>query len=322
MGLSALADCRADEEVGPAGASPAVEDGGGGVAARTAGDGANLSDVEGHGAEGGMTDSADTPLAATGTDGHAGGDEAAEGTGTSNVEGGSAAPDAIAGRDPCAMRAGLLFCDSFEAATTATPPSPWSTSIIGSGMVTIDSSSPAHSGARSVHVSDGDADYDTLLVLHDESLLPSPSGRLYVRTFIRLGAGMSAGHNTFILSDVFASEGQGNNLRLGEDYQMLMYTVMGDAHGALSNASYYNDGMLPGIQFAPGAWTCLEVLLDSRKPEIDVWVDGVEIPDLHHTDYPLDDYDNLRFGFEKYAGPATDVWYDDIAVGTQPIGCE
>jgi polysaccharide lyase-like protein len=226
-----------------------------------------------------------------------------------------------AGGEPCAARAGLLFCDTFESAT-ATPAAPWSTSIIGSGTVSVDSTTPAHSGTKSIHVADGDGDYDTLLVLHDASVLPAPAGRFYFRAFIRLGAPMSAGHNTFILGDVFASPGQGNNLRLGEDYQMLMYTVMGDAHGALSNANYYNDGMLPGVQFSPQTWTCLEVLLDSKKPEIDVWVEGSEIPDLHHTDYPLDDYDDLKFGFEKYAGPALDVWYDDIAIGTQPIGCD
>lgn len=25
---------------------------------------------------------------------------------------------------------------------------------------------------------------------------------------------------------------------------------------------------------------------------------------------------------EQYAGPAGDLWYDDIAVGTMPIGCD
>ncbi len=62
-------------------------------------------------------------------------------------------------------------------------------------------------------------------------------------------------------------------------------------------------------------------MLDSAAPEIDVWLEGVEIPDLHHTDWPLDDYDALRFGFEKYAGPVREIWYDDIAIGTEPIGC-
>jgi hypothetical protein len=101
---------------------------------------------------------------------------------------------------------------------------------------------------------------------------------------------------------------------------MLMYTLMGDTHGALSNQNYFNDGK-PGVSFTPNTWTCLELLLDHGGPEVDVWVDGVEVPDLHHTDWPVDSYDNVRFGFEKYAGPAVDIWYDDIAVGTQRIGC-
>ena len=241
--------------------------------------------------------------------------------GETEAEGASGATEAAAA-SPCPGSIGLLFCDDFEAATTSAPPPPWSTSIIGSGTVTVDSTTPARSGTKSIHVSDGDSDYDTLLVLHDPAVLPAPMARFYVRAFIRLGAAMSAGHNGFVLADLFASQGQGNDLRLGEDDQMLMYTVMGDAHGALSNADYYNDGMLPGIQFTPGAWTCLEVLLDSKAPEIDVWVGGTEVPDLHHKDFPLDNYDSLRFGFEKYAGPAMDVWFDDIAIGTQPIGCQ
>ena len=241
--------------------------------------------------------------------------------GETEAEGPAGATEAAAA-SPCPASIGLLFCDDFEAATTSAPPPPWSTSIIGSGTVTVDSTTPARSGTKSIHVSDGDSDYDTLLVLHDAAVLPAPMARFYLRAFIRLGSAMSAGHNGFVLADLFASQGQGNDLRLGEDDQMLMYTVMGDAHGALSNADYYNDGMLPGIQFTPGAWTCLEVLLDSKAPEIDFWLGGTEVPDLHHKDFPLDDYDSLRFGFEKYAGPAMDVWFDDIAIGTQPIGCQ
>ncbi len=241
-----------------------------------------------------------------------------------DVDGGGSFDSGVAvdGEARCAARNGLLFCDDFEKTTTGSPLAPWSTSIIGAGTVTIDGTSPAHSGSRSIHVSDGAADYDTLLVLRDASVLPRPSGRFYVRMFIRLAAAMSSGHNTFVVADLAGSPGQQNNLRLGEDDGMLMYTVMGDAHGALSNANYYNDGMLPGVQFTPGTWTCLELLLDSKKPEIDVWVDGKEVPDLHHLDYPLDNYDELRFGFEKYAGPAMDLWFDDIAVGDQPIGCQ
>jgi len=102
---------------------------------------------------------------------------------------------------------------------------------------------------------------------------------------------------------------------------MLMYTVSGDTHGALANENFYNDH-LPGAALLPGAWGCVEITLDSAKPEIAVSLDGVPIEDLHHTDWPLDAYDALRFGFEKYAGPVGDIWYDDIAIGTSPIGCQ
>jgi hypothetical protein len=96
--------------------------------------------------------------------------------------------------------------------------------------------------------------------------------------------------------------------------------VSGDTHGALANQNYYTDH-LPGAALQPLTWACLELLLDPTKPEIQVWLDGKEIADLHHTDWALDSYDTLRFGFEKYAGPVGDVWYDDIAVGTAPLGC-
>ena len=103
-----------------------------------------------------------------------------------------------------------------------------------------------------------------------------------------------------------------NNFRFGEDGGFLEYTTLGD-----SNAAHAT-----GVQIPPATWTCIEILFDHVKPEIDVWIDGAEIADMHHTNYPLDNYDNVRFGFEKYAGPALEVWYDDIAVGTERIGCQ
>jgi hypothetical protein len=259
-----------------------------------------------------------------GTDGGAGAGGARGGQGgSSGPDAGTDAGDASHAGSPCAARAGLIFCDDFEStAIGSTPSGAWSAAINGAGTVKVDDSVPAHSGARSLHIQSGDQDYDTLLALHDPTVLPAANGRFYVRAYMRLGGPMSAMHNSFILADMFAKPGQGNNVRVGEDAAMLMETVAGDAHGALSNSNYYNDGK-PGIVFAPDTWVCLELLLDAGPPsEIDVWVDGVEVPALHHTDWTLDRYDNVRFGFEKYAGPALELWYDDIAVGSQRIGCD
>jgi len=137
---------------------------------------------------------------------------------------------------------------------------------------------------------------------------------------VRSNEAMTGGHNTLLIADTQAAPGTGNAFRLGEMNEMLMYTVSGDAHGALANENYYTDH-LPGAALQAKQWGCLEILLDRSKPEISVRLDDPEIADLHHTDYALDEYDALRFGFEKYAGPVSDLWFDDIAIGSAPIGC-
>ena len=63
------------------------------------------------------------------------------------------------------------------------------------------------------------------------------------------------------------------------------------------------------------------MLFDAPHTEIDVWVNDEEVPDLHVTNLAHENYDVLRFGFEQYAGLVADLWFDDIALGTQQIGC-
>lgn len=177
--------------------------------------------------------------------------------------------------------------------------------------------SVAHSGTHSLKVHG--SGFSTFLVLSGAPL-PAVGGRLYVRMFLRLPAAMTGGHNTFLVADTAAAPGAGNAFRLGEMNAMLMYTVSGDTHGALANQNFYTDN-LPGAALRAIEWGCVELVLDHQKPEIQVALDGEDVPDLHHTDWATDAYDTLRFGFEKYAGPESDVWYDDIALGTAPIGC-
>lgn len=52
-----------------------------------------------------------------------------------------------------------------------------------------------------------------------------------------------------------------------------------------------------------------------------MWVNGTEVKDLHRTDWEQDPIGAFHFGFEKYAGPDAVIWYDDIAIHSQPIGC-
>lgn len=245
------------------------------------------------------------------------------GTSTAGAaSGGAAGVAAHAGagqsaRTPCSARAGLLFCDDFEGAGPLS--APWSVALNGNGTVAIDRETPAHSGSRSIHVH-GDG-FQSLLVFHDPARLPQASGAFYVRVFVRVAQPLSSGHNTFLIADTFSAPGAGNAARLGEMNGMLMMTVGGDAHGYLSNQNYYTD-KLPGVVLQPLQYACLEMYFDAPKQEIAVQLDGHALADLRVTGLPHESYDAVRFGFEKYAGPVSDLWYDDIAIGSQPIGCD
>ena len=248
-----------------------------------------------------------------GSGGSSGGSSGAGGHGSGGASQGGIGGSSAASH--CGARPGMVFCDGFEADAPGAPPAPWSTSINGSSsaVVTIDATDPAAGGTKSVHIQDGPnaADYQTLLALHDASVLPVAGGRLYVRFYIRLAAPMTADHNAFVLGDLFASQGNGNNLIFGEQNQMLGESINNDGQGATSKI-----GSIPAA-----VWTCVELLLDHNGPEVDVWVNGTEISDLHSTAWKVDAYDYLRFGFVKFGGPSSEIWYDDIAFGTQPIGC-
>ena len=269
----------------------------------------------GEGAAGGVGGSSGS----VGTGGSSGGNSGAGGPGSGGASqaGGRAGGSA----SHCGARPGMVFCDDFEADAPGAPPAPWTTTETTATQVTVDGTNPAGSGSKSIHVQPTSNDYDTFLALHDTAVLPVSGGKLYLRFFIRLAQPMTAQHNTFVRADLYAAQGNGNNLLFSEDNQMIMESIGGDGQSAMSNNSYYSDGNMIGAHFEQGQWTCVEILLDHNTPAIDVWVDGVEVPDLHSTAWKIDAYDYLRFGFEKYAGPASDIWYDDIAFGSQPLGC-
>lgn len=75
-------------------------------------------------------------------------------------------------------------------------------------------------------------------------------------------------------------------------------------------------------------WVCVEigVAQTSAVADVHVWVDDVEVPELHPdggvTNTPT--YDQLLFGLAWYsqtAHPAVDVWTDELLVMTSRVGC-
>ena len=57
-------------------------------------------------------------------------------------------------------------------------------------------------------------------------------------------------------------------------------------------------------------------------------MDKVEVPGLHVRDWGVQrmnwspNYNVIKFGAQNYSGNVGGLYYDDIAVGTGPIGCD
>jgi hypothetical protein len=181
----------------------------------------------------------------------------------------------------------------------------------------------AHAGRRSVFVNGNT--FSSLFTKKGSPVFPQASNSYYVRFWIRVSDEFPSGHGAFLEAgpDELKNE---NEIRVGFHVNQLEVNRMpGDAE-QLSNGGDYNSPTT-GIHFVKETWHCMEVLFDGGQDELRVWFEGSEVPELHVTDWKRGDvgwsptYASIRFGYEMYGSPPMQVWFDDIAIGTNRIGC-
>jgi hypothetical protein len=184
------------------------------------------------------------------------------------------------------------------------------TAVVESGV--------GHGSMKSVHVSQ--VGYNAFATLKLTGLVPAGNG-FFLRVFMRLTAPMTGGHNTYFIAGLAAMQGAPFETRVGVMNEMLMINQPSGDRGFLSNQNFYNDH-LPGAKLAVNDWSCVEVSFAPATNTIAVWLDDMLIPDLGRTDWQQERFDVVRFGFERYAGPDAQIYYDDIALGSQKLGCQ
>jgi hypothetical protein len=101
-------------------------------------------------------------------------------------------------------------------------------------------------------------------------------------------------------------------------------------------AVYYSDGIGGGrtdvstTNMPYERWVCVEWQIISATSDMGggsrVWLDGTEIPELKFlSGYPTTPFPSwLILGLEPQQNTNTgplDVWFDEVAVDSQPIGC-
>jgi hypothetical protein len=75
------------------------------------------------------------------------------------------------------------------------------------------------------------------------------------------------------------------------------------------------------------SWNCVEWQFDGVNDQIRVWLDGQPVPDLTVINppigghWPAPKFEEIRLGWYYVPNLPAEMWIDDVAIGSQRIGC-
>jgi hypothetical protein len=266
-----------------------------------------------------------------------GGSMASGGSGDATRDASPSAESGGASHGPCGAP-GIFACDDFEMTAVGAKPDTSKWSIAGNAGKTpvVDDKKKAHSGTHSLNF----AMTDTQGVFISPTMgFPPQDNSFYVRAWINLASPMKSnlGHYDFIVGATAPENGTevrlGASQNFGNQLEMLDLNRLGgntSEHSQFSNGDYTggNGTTKPGVTLDADRWYCLEGFWNGKAHEFQLWVDDVEVPGLHVTDWgdktmswsPM--YNVGKLGAQSFSGNPGQLWYDDVAFGTSRIGCQ
>ncbi len=281
--------------------------------------------------------------------GAGGGTTSASTTTTTTTSGGGNATSSTSTGvvDPCAN---TLFCDDFEGYAAGSPPGgKWNNNAY-QGSIAVDTGR-SHSGKNAVKISaDAVPDYRSVMIeIAGAGVLPVSGNVVYGRMMFYLeSAPEGTVHWTFIAgSGPIAGKGYSAVYRYGGQIPV---TQNGAFVGSELMANYETPDSYQSPPVGPGsdcwlhanqkvvpvgAWTCAEWAFDGPNNSMRFWLDGTEVKDLAMTgtgegcvhqpatfEWTAPSFESMAVGWESYQmDDARVIWIDDVALGTQRIGC-
>jgi hypothetical protein len=248
--------------------------------------------------------------------------------------------------DPCAP---ALFCDDFEDDPTgAAPGAPWRDETGPSGASVRVDEVHAHSGKRAVHVfAPKGASYRRgYFAIHDAPVFPAASQEMYGRIMVWLDEapvtprGQHDVHWTLLQGEGRSRDDRFNSIyRFGGQHQagLGLMTNFETTPPVKSDCWQHSASQLPVQE-----WACVEWHFVVARNELEFWLNGTELSDLHvqgRAQAPGSGclstaelggewlappaFQSLYLGWERYQAPENDqnAWIDDVVVSTERVGC-
>jgi hypothetical protein len=241
-----------------------------------------------------------------------------------------------------------LFCDGFEDdAMGQLPAAPWSEETYRSGAVIKVSDERVFSGSRSLHVlAPANARRRGYVAIHGTPVFPAASRGMYGRAMFWLDAAPIAANGSDSVHWTLL-QGEG---RSADDRNNAIFRLGGELDSGLRLKANYettppvrSDCRRHSARKLPLArWTCVEWHFDGATNEMQYWIDGEELADIHvigrgagpdsdcahqedlHGEWLAPPaFQSLYMGFERYDVSSNDqnLWIDDVVISPRRVTC-
>jgi hypothetical protein len=240
------------------------------------------------------------------------------------------------------------FCDGFEDDEVGRlPGAPWSDQTYGTGAIIEVDADRVFSGRHSLHVlAPKSRPRRGYLAIHGSPVFPAASRGMYGRVMIWLDAApVAAQSDAPVHWTLLQGEGRAAGDRTNAIYRLGL--EQRDGLGLMANYEttppVRSDCRQHSVRDLPVArWTCVEWHFDGHRDELQFWLDGAELRDIHvvgrgdAADSHCAHQDDLRgrwlappafqsifMGIERYDASTNDqnLWLDEVVVAPQRVGC-
>lgn len=271
------------------------------------------------------------------------------------MSGGSGGATSTTGATTGPSPASIIIQDNFDSAVAGMPPNPTLWEAYPQGQESLGpvvDSARAKSGSNAARVMSTSSGLGSFLVPAGGGLggMAVSGNAFYVRVHMNWQKATSeiSGHSAFIVGAA-SRDNSGTEARLGlsskgpGNVPRVDLNLQSPSDGAGGEVTRYSNGFTDGgnpadfmdlgFQFAADTWYCVEAYFDGTPSasEFRLWVDGAEVEKMHVTDFSANNsgrtswgpsYQYIKIGAQDYDANLGQIWYDDVVVATEPIGCD